>query len=59
MRLINFITCQVLPDDIFESDLHYNDGESYFSALCKVDKKLQFSQAIGQNTIANMLSDNG
>ena len=55
MRLIIFITYQVLPDVMFVSDLHYT-GEKYdFSALFQSAEKLSFAHAVGQNTVANSL----
>ena len=48
----------MLPDDVLESDLHYNEEESDFTALFPDDEKSLFSHAAGQNTFTNRLSDN-
>ena len=54
MRLIIVITCEVLPDDMFESDLRYNNEKSDFFANFLGDEKLRFSHAVEQNTIINI-----
>ena len=41
----------MLPDDIFESDLHSTDEKSDFSTLFQGAKRLSLSQSVGQKTV--------
>ena len=58
MALIIFITCQVLPDDTFETNLLHADEKCDFSCCFKVPKNHNFLLAVGQNTDADSLSNN-